>query len=90
MIIIKIKTPKDYWKILKELIKSPRQKQCKTIIDYYQSNIEYELNNEQILNYLSNEDKERVINDVANLSLKCKESAYDLIEKCYPKFNILQ
>ena len=63
MITIKIKTPKDCWKQLQEWVKNPRQKQCIEMVDY-QIEVFKNMIKNQDFNYLSDEDRKRVIEDV--------------------------
>ena len=87
MITIKIKTTRDYWKQLQEWVSMPRQEQCIDMVDY-----QIEVFNNMIknkgFNYLSDEDRKRVIEDVTEILYKSRKQTCDLIKNFYPKFNI--
>ena len=87
MITIKIKTPRDYWKQLQEWVRMPRQKHCIDMVDY-QIAVFRNMFRDQAFDYLSEKDRERVIEDVTEMLHKSKEQTYKLIEAVYPKFNI--
>ena len=87
MITIKIKTPRDYWKQLQEWVRMPRQEQCIDMVDYQIAVFENMLWI-QTFGYLSEEDRELVIEDVTEMLYKSKEQTYKLIKAVYPKFNI--
>ena len=87
MITIKIKTTRDYWKQLQVWVRMPRQEQCIDMVDY-----QIEVFNNMIknkgFNYLSDEDRKRVIEDVTEILYKSRKQTCDLIKNFYPKFNI--
>ena len=87
MITIKIKTPKDYWEQLQEWVKNPRQKQCIEMVDY-QTAVFRNMFRDQAFDYLSEKDRERVVEDVTEMLYKSKEQTCSLIKEFYPKFNI--
>jgi len=87
MITIKIKTPRDYWKQLQEWVRMPRQEQCIDMVDYQIAVFE-NMFRVQAFDYLSEKDRKRVIEDVAEMLYKSKEQTYKLIKAVYPKFNI--
>ena len=88
MITIKIKTPRDYWKQLQEWVSMPRQEQCIDMVDYQIAVFENMLSRPQAFDYLSEKDRERVVEDVTEMLYKSKEQTYKLIKAVYPKFNI--
>ena len=65
----------------------PRQEQCIDMVDY-----QIEVFNNMIknkgFNYLSDEDRKRVIEDVTEILYKSRKQTCDLIKNFYPKFNI--
>lgn len=87
MITIKIKTPKDRWEQLQEWVKNPRQKQCIEMVDY-QIEVFKNMIKNQDFNYLSDEDRKRVIEDVTEILYRSRKQTCDLIKDFYPKFNI--
>ena len=67
-------------------VRMPRQEQCIAMVDY--QIVVFENMFRSKLDYLSEKDRERVIEDVTEMLHKSKEQTYELIEAVYPKFNI--
>lgn len=74
MIVIKIKTPKDYWIELKERVYTFRRKEIKEIINYQRS-------------LFGTESEQKIIDSLEGTDMK-KEDIINLLEIIYKEMDI--
>lgn len=83
MITIRFKTPKDYWKQYKEWLRTPKKKEVMEMIDYYHSLLGEELSKDNALSFLSNQDIEKVDEELCAISNLCRYKVEKLIKSIY-------
>lgn len=89
MIVIKIKTWKDWKKCFLEWVQAPRRKTCKEYVDYMEA-----LENQTLYKVINNtcdkycnmtEDQIQAISEAVEICVaNCKKETHKLIDECQP------